>query len=280
MFDITADKGDFMTVDWLDSLPLIVLPMSIAVLLLIALEIGYRLGRWRHVHYVDEKDIPVGAMVGSVLGLLALVLGFTFSLAASRFDARRLVVLDEANAIGTTYLRSQFLESPQREEVGQLLREYVDLRIMSTERSSKVADMVSKSESVQAKLWQDAVKASATAPRSIPVGLFVESLNEMIDLHAKRLLAGLRSRVPVSIWIALTSLAFLSMAAVGYQSGLAATRRSPAMVGLVIAFSSVIFLIADLDRGQEGFLQVSQQALIDVKRSMEVHGPLKKDVTP
>lgn len=262
-----------MTVDALDSLPILALPTVIGLLLLVALETGYRLGRWRHVHYLDEKDVPVGAMVGSVLGLLALVLGFTFSLAASRFDARRMVVLDEANAIGTTYLRAQFLESPLKEEVSKLLRDYVDLRIMNAERSSHLSEIVTKSEAVQAEIWKQAVQASASSPRSIPVGLFVESLNQMIDLHATRLLAGLRSRVPVSIWIALTCLSFLSMLAVGYQSGLAATRRSPAMVGLVIAFSSVIFLIADLDRAQEGFLRVSQQALIDVQRSMETHGP-------
>lgn len=262
-----------MTADALDSLPILALPMAIGFLLLIALEIGYRLGQWRHVHYLDEKEVPVGAMVGSVLGLLALVLGFTFSLAASRFDARRMVVLDEANAIGTTFLRAQFLESPQRDEVSKLLRDYVEIRIINAERSSHISDIVKTSESVQAELWQHAVKSSAASPRSIPVGLFVESLNQLIDLHAKRLLAGLRSRVPVSIWIALTCLSFLSMLAVGYQSGLAATRRSPAMLGLVIAFSSVIFLIADLDRSQEGFLRVSQQALIDVQRSMTVHGP-------
>jgi hypothetical protein len=99
--------------------------------------------------------------------------------------------------------------------------------------------------------------------------LFIQSLNEMIDLHAKRVQVAARSRIPLSIWVGLFTLALLGMAAVGYQSGLAATRRSPAMLGLVLAFAGVLYLIADLDRGQEGFLVVSQQALIDVQKSMQ-----------
>jgi len=79
---------------------------------------------------------------------------------------------------------------------------------------------------------------------------------------------GLRSRIPVGIWTGLLALTLLGMASVGYHSGLAATRRSPAMLGLVLALAGVLYLITDLDRGHEGLLQVSQQAMIDVQRSM------------
>ena len=72
------------------------------------MEGGFRFGRWRKSLAPDERDQPAGAMVASILGLVALVLGFTFSLAAARFDARRVAVLDEANAIGTTYLHTSF----------------------------------------------------------------------------------------------------------------------------------------------------------------------------
>jgi hypothetical protein len=104
-------------------------------------------------------------------------------------------------------------------------------------------------------------------------GLFIQSLNEMIDLHAKRVQVGTRNRIPTSIWVGLFTLAILGMTAVGYQAGLSATRRSPAMIGMVIAFAGVLFLIADLDRGLEGFLTVSQQALVDVQESMQKTTP-------
>jgi hypothetical protein len=93
------------------------------------------------------------------------------------------------------------------------------------------------------------------------------------NLHAKRLLVGIRSRIPIVIWAALYGLSIVEMAAVGYQSGLSATRRSPAMVTLVLAFAAVLFLIADLDRGQEGFLQVNQQAMIDLQKTIQATEP-------
>jgi hypothetical protein len=101
--------------------PLWVFFVGAAVSALLALEIGYRLGRWRHRRAVDEKPNPVGAMVASILGLLAFMLAFTFSLAASRFDARRQIVIEEANAIGTTYLRARLLPEPERSEIARLL---------------------------------------------------------------------------------------------------------------------------------------------------------------
>jgi hypothetical protein len=100
------------------------------------------------------------------------------------------------------------------------------------------------------------------------VGLFVQSLNEVIDLHAKRVTAGLRNRIPAAIWVALLTIATLSLAAMGYHGGLVGTTRSLAILVVAVSFSAVIALIADLDRPQEGSLTVSQQALIDVRQSM------------
>src|SRR5262245_27036868 len=105
----------------LDYVPLwLLLPLA-AVFLALAMEGGYRLGKWRKSTTPDEREQPVGAIVASILALLALVLGFTFSLAAMRFDARREAVLAEANAIGTTYLRAGMLPEPERKEVARLL---------------------------------------------------------------------------------------------------------------------------------------------------------------
>src|SRR5262249_53059443 len=103
--------------------------------------------------------------------------------------------------------------------------------------------------------------------------LYIESLNETIDLHAKRVQVGLRSRIPMSIWAVLFALAVLGTASVGYQSGLSTTRRSPAMLGLGLAFAVVLYLMADLDRGHEGLLKVGQQAMIDVQRSVNAGKP-------
>jgi hypothetical protein len=207
-------------------------------------------------------------MVGAILGLLAFMLAFTFSLAASRFDARRQVVLEEANAIGTTYLRARLLPEPQQTAVAGLLREYVDVRLRAV-REGTVAEAIARSEELHEQLWSQATAAADKAPGSIMTGLFIQSLNEVIDLHAKRVMVGLRSRIPLSIWCALFALAMVGMAAMGYQAGLSATRRSPAMLLLVLAFAGVMLLIVDLDRAQEGFLKVGQAAMIDLQKSMQ-----------
>jgi hypothetical protein len=246
--------------------------LATCMLIWLALEGGYRLGRWRHAHTSDEKDAPVSAMVAAILGLLAFILAFTFSLAASRFEARRQAVLEEANAIGTTYLRTRFLPQPQRDEAARLLREYVDVRVRGVQHGT-VADVITRSEELHSQLWSQATAAAEKNPHSIMTGLFIQSLNEVIDLHAKRVLVALRSRIPISIWGGLFGLALVGMAAMGYQAGLSATRRSPAMLLLLVAFAGVLFLIADLDRGQEGFLRVSQASMIDLQKSMQLHQP-------
>lgn len=255
----------------LDIVPLWGFFLGACLLSWLALEGGYRTGRWRHVRAQEEKEAPVGAIVASILGLLAFLLAFTFGLAASRFDTRRQTVLEEANAIGTTYLRTRLLPEPQKSETARLLREYVDLRVQGIQER-KIAETIARSEEFQEMIWLEAVKASKNKNSdSIMTGLFVQSLNQMIDLHATRVQVGIRNRIPSSIWFGLFALSFVSMAGVGYQAGLSATRRSPAMAALVVAFAGVLFLIADLDRGHEGFLTVSQQALVDLQESM--HGP-------
>lgn len=255
-----------MELEPLDLVPLWVLFLAFCACSGLAMEGGYRLGRWRHVHALDEKETPVGAMVASILGLLAFLLAFTFSLAANRYDARRQTVLEEANAIGTTYLRTRLLPEAERIEAARLLREYVDVRVRGV-AEGHLAEALARSEELHELIWAEAMKAAEQKP-TVMTGLFVQSLNEMIDLHAKRILIGVRSRVPIIIWVVLCGLALIGMAALGYQSGLSQTQRSPAMFGMVVAFASVLYLIADLDRGGEGFLMVSQQAMIDLQKSM------------
>jgi hypothetical protein len=236
---------------------------------LLSVEGGYRLGKFR-VRDADEKETTVGAMVGATLGLLAFMLAFTFGMAASRFDTRRQVVLDEANAIGTTYLRAATLPEPIASETRELLRDYIDARLAGVQ-STNLAQAIAKSEELHARLWSLAV-AAAAKDRSAVTGLFIQSVNQVIDLHAKRVMAGLRSRVPGVIWIAIYLLAILAMGAMGYQMGLSSAKRSLVVLAFVLAFSAVLILIVDLDRPGQGLLQVSQQSMIDLQNSLSVEG--------
>lgn len=256
-----------MQPEFFDFIPMWALPAVLVGMLTLAMELGYRVGKWRHAKFPDERDQPVGAIVASILGLLALVLAFTFNLAASRYEARRQTILEEANAIGTTYLRAATLPAPERAKSAQLLREYVRVRVAGV-RDNQIDAMRIDSEKLQSQLWTQAVSAAERDPHSITTGLYMQSLNSLIDLHAKRILVGIRNRIPAVIWAALLGLAVVGMTAVGYQSALAATRRSPAMLALVLAFAGVVYLIADLDRVQQGLVRVSQQAMLDVQKSI------------
>lgn len=252
----------------LDPFPLwTILPLTV-VLALLSVELGYRFARYRELHSQGEKESPLGGMVGATLGLLAFMLAFTFGLAGARFEDRRQTLLSEANAIGTTYLRAAMLPEPMRTGSQNLLREYVDIRLEAVQQPGKLAQGVARSEELHNQLWSLAVTATEK-DRSPITALYVQSLNEVIDLHATRVMAGLRSRVPAVIWIVLYLLAFLSMVLMGYHSGLANSRRSIAALALILGFSSVLYLIADLDRPGQGTLRVSQQSMLDLRNSMK-----------
>ena len=250
----------------LDSFPLwTILPPTVALALL-AVESGFRFAHSRKQRSSEENDSNLGGMVGGTLGLLAFMLAFTFGLAGSRFDARREVVLDEANAIGTTYLRGAMLPEPMGTDARNLLREYVDVRLQGVQQNT-VDEAIAKSEQLHERLWSTAI-AAVQKERTPTTNLFVTSLNEVIDLHATRL-QRLRARVPAVIWIVLYLLLILTMVMIGYQQGISGSKRSVAVVALVLGFSTVLYLIADLDRPGKGMLQVSQQAMTDLRRSMK-----------
>jgi hypothetical protein len=250
----------------LDYIPLWALLGVTVVLIYLAVEAGFRVGRWRQRRAEHERETPVGAIVAAILGLPAFLIAFTFGLAASRFDIRRGLVLDEANAIKTTYLRAALIPQPQRSEIRTLLRDYVDVRLGGVE-TGMGAPAVARSEELQGRLWAQAVTVAAKNPTPI-TGLFVQSLNEVIELHTKRVTLGMRNRIPITIWGALYLTVILAMVGVGYYSGLTSKTRTLERLILVATFSGVLWLLADLDRPQEGLIKVSQQAMVDLRQSM------------
>ncbi|MGH9764410.1 MAG: hypothetical protein ACREDR_19465 [Blastocatellia bacterium] len=270
--------GDMENFGLLDPIPLWALLLLTVVVGLLSVEIGYRLARYRRKRSEAEKEAPVGGMVGGALGLLAFMLAFTFGLATSRFEERRQIVVAEANAIGTTYLRAAMLPEPMRTQTRDLLRQYVEIRIEGI-NAGNAGLVLSKSDELQDRLWSEAV-AATEKDRSPIVGLFVDSLNEVIDLHAKRVMVGLRSRIPGAIWTALYLLAILAMVAMGYHEGLTGSGRSLAVLPLVVAFCIVLILVVDVDRPGEGLVEVSQQTMVDLHKSMVDTSSAQTNIRP
>ncbi|XZE33372.1 hypothetical protein SH501x_004154 [Pirellulaceae bacterium SH501] len=257
-----------MILEPLDRIPLWLLFPLIFFGSLVMLEAGYRIGKWRHLRVRGEKESPVAAMSASVLGLLAFMLAFAFGMASGRFDDRRLTVLQEANSIGTTYLRAQLLPEPHKSEIEQRLIRYTELRAKKLTPDT-IESAIKESLAIQNEIWTRAVAVAKADTDSITTGLFIESLNESIDLHSKRVFVGLYSRVPVMIWGALLLLVVLGVVSLGYHAGIAGTKRSLEMLILAFAFTIVLYLIFDLDRSHEGLLQISQRAMVDLYTSMQ-----------
>jgi hypothetical protein len=248
----------------LDSIPLWALWLATIAAGFLSVELGYRLGRRQSPEW--EKESSVGGMVAATLGLLAFMLAFTFGLASGRFDARRQLLQDEVNAIRTSYLRSVFLPEPQRSTIRGLLGEYVEARLGA--QPGKVRQAAAASRQLHARLWAEATAAVEKEPGFGLAGLFIQSLNQVIDVHERRVQAGMRGSVPAAIWATLYFVAILSIWGIGYHEGLTCLRRSPAAVALILTFSAVLSLIADLDRPYEGLLSLSQQAMVDLRNSL------------
>jgi hypothetical protein len=251
----------------LDVLPLWALFWVLLIANILLEEAGFRIGRVRAIRPQKESDVTVGAVVAAELALLAFLVAFTFGIVASRFELRRQMVLDEANAIGTTYLRAALLPHPQSQSVRRLLRDYTDVRLGAA-TGVPMDQVLRRSEEIHRELWTEAI-AAAEHDRSVPTGLFIQSLNEVIDLHAARGMVVLRNRMPRAVWVVLFVSALLAFFAIGYQSGLTESRRSPAVLVLVLTFSAVTWLVLDLDRPGEGFFRVSQEPMIQVRRMID-----------
>ena len=164
----------------MDPIPLWALSLLTILLTVVSFEIGYRFGS-RHRR---EGEGALGTLVGSGMGLLAFFLAFSFGLAASRFDNRRQLVLDEANAIGTAYLRAEVVADPQRSEIQKLLRDYIDPRIEAIQPGKLEAAIV-RPEELHRRLWAEATALGRSDPHSIVAGLLIESLNEVIGRRSR-----------------------------------------------------------------------------------------------
>jgi len=244
--------------------------LTIFAVALIAIFGAGEIGRLLGARAVGRGGGDVSTLEGATLGLLALMIGFTFAMALSRFEARRNAIVSEANAIGTTALRARLLPASNRSEVLNLLGEYAQLRLKATQ-SALNAPMfkatIARSNQIQEALWHNTIAVAAKDAAMVPTGVFIQSLNEMIDNQAKHL-AAVQNRVPNIVFLALYGVAIVAFVFVGYANGLQRRRvlLPVYLMGAIVA--SVILLVQDLDRPTVGFITVSQQPMLDTIASM------------
>jgi hypothetical protein len=258
----------------IDTVPLWVIFIGIVLIVLVSLEGGFRLGQFAHRRSEDEKESPVSVISGSILGLGAFVLAFTFGIVANRFDHRRELVREEANAIRTAWLRSDFLPELDRANAKETLRGYLDERLAFAQSDldpQRVQGLRAAAARCHGRLWEIAVANARNDMNSDVAALYIESLNEVFSIHALRISVGLQSRIPIAIWLMLLVVTALGMISLGYQTGIAGSKRSFAQPILAVSFALVIALIAELDRPDAGYIRVTQQPLVNLQSWMAEH---------
>ena len=237
--------------------------------------LGVFLGRRLRAH-ADSLREPFGVLQAALLGLVALILAFGLTMAVGRYDSRRAAVVAEANAIGTTYLRAQTLREPMRTRSLQDLVRYTDATIemsQSVPGSTAANDAIAEGERLQRSLWRLADDALVGAPTDSAPRLYVETLNEMIDMQNVHVSAN-NNRVPPAVLVieivgAAAALGLLALY-------LAILARGVLPVVLAAAFVSVLLLITfDLDRPVRGLVRVPDTPLVDLRASMELPPPAR-----
>jgi hypothetical protein len=257
----------------LDMFPLWAVYLGTVVIVLVAAEIGFRLGMWlQRRDPASGKVTLTGAVVGGMLGLMAFLLAFSIGIVINQHNGRKAMVVTEANAVGTAYLRAGFLGEPDRTSTRELLREYVEVRLVIESDPTRLDSAISRSEEIHGQLWAIVEDNVWGGNESAIMALFADSINEVIDVHSLRLAAG-ELRLPRLLGAVLYAAIIVSFLLVGVASSSDGKRDLLAILLFALAFVAVFIIVVDLDRPQEGLLNVSQTALSDLLRQMTMPAP-------
>jgi len=255
-----------MKTDLLDVFPIWVTAVLIAVLLLGACEAGYQVARRSDFEKSDE-----GHVLSAMLALLGLLVGFTFSIAVNRHEQRRVLVVDEANAIETEYLRTQMMPEPYRTRLADMLRRYADGRLAlagAGEDRSAALRAYAFADSLKREMWVTVIEADSLVRPPALASLIAGGMNTIIELASSRR-AALEARLPSVAYGSLLLYATVAAGMLGFVSGSGKHPRRFGAIVMLLLLSLALGLILDLDRPLRGTIKVNQQPMIDARASMK-----------
>lgn len=246
----------------------------VAIALLVSLStvaaclVGLAAGRRLRGTVSDAERTQMYGLQASLLGLLALLLGFSFAMGETRLDLRKQFALDEANAIGTARLRAAGLEEPRGDEIARLLEQYVDVRVRgyASRDPARLRGAIRESERLQEEAWTRTAALARDNPSSLPAALLVQSMNQVIDLHASRVAAA-RNRIPGPVLATLLVVAVITLGWVGVCVGLSTRRGLLPTLLLALLIALVLVVVIDLDQPRGGLIRAGQAALVELQRS-------------
>jgi hypothetical protein len=255
-----------MKLDLLDAFPIWVAAFLIAALLIGACELGYQAARRKG----DFEKSDEGHVLSAMLALLGLLVGFTFSIAVNRHEQRRVLVVDEANAIETEYLRTQMMPEPYRSRLANLLRRYADARLaLAAAGEDRVAILraYALADSLKREMWVTTVEGDSLVQPAALSSLIAGGMNSVFDLASSRR-AALEARLPSIAFGSLLLFAAVAASMLGFVSGSGKHPRRFGAIVMLLLLSLSLGLILDLDRPLRGTIKVHQQPLIDARASM------------
>jgi hypothetical protein len=218
----------------------------------------------------DPVHQPVGAVQAALLGLIGLVLAFGLTMAVGRYDNRRAIVVQEANDIGTTYLRAQLLAEPSRTTSLDLLRRYADLAVGLADQvpdSDRFDQDMRRMDQLQRQLWSSAGGAVHADPTGTAPRLYVESLNAMIDSHTDRV-TSVRNRVPSTVVVLQVLGGAVAVGVLALYLALLGRGLATSLVAATVVIL-ILFISLDLDRPHRGLITVPDAPLVDARAAME-----------
>jgi len=267
-----------------DLIPIWFLLIGTVLLMVLFIEFGYRLGKSAQASAKKAQTSQVRAIMGAGLGLLAFMLAFTFSTAQSHFEARVQNLAEEARIARNAFMQADIMAEPERTQVKELLKDYIELRSIGKLGDDKVieqdlAESLQISEQIQKELWLLVAQANGRKSKKSDDaqrnGMLMASVIALTDIHYTRVHSAVMNRIPLTIWMTLYLMAILSMIIMGYQAGLTDNRSPVATITLALAFSAVIILITDLDRPIMSFFEINNQLLIDLNEYMQAETRLE-----
>lgn len=252
-------------------LPLWLVPLLFLGLLAGTAELGYLFGLRRRHDWPDADAGGGGLVHNATLALLGLMLAFTYSFTVGHYEVRKQAVISEANAIGTAFLRAGLEKEKGGGELRQALLVYARTRVFDHHTFGTHAEAekhIGDSLAAQAHLWPALEKVLQAGPRGPMEVNLMASVNDVIDMHTKRLAAAF-DYLPSFVIVLLLLLAMISMAMTGYVAGLSGRQCRWRMMCFTLVLTAALYLIADFDRSLQGMIRISQKPMTDSITSME-----------
>lgn len=230
-------------------------------LLLSVLELGFQAGKRRSREEGDQRAAgQIGAIQGAVLGLLGLLLGFSFAAAGSRFLERQDLIVREANAIGTAYLRADLLDEPHKDGLRSALSRYTRKRIdvSSQLRGGLPAGAAEEFNAMHREIWAAARSGVEAKPQTM-LGV-LPPVNDVIDIHSLRLASG-KKHLPLLVMGLLIGSSVMAVGMIGFGCGTTGRRRPALTLPLAVLIGTSLWITIDLDHPRAGLLRLSDEPL-------------------